>query len=152
MNASEIVELFRNDFVVRDHIIPFIRTHHQRWKDVSESSLVDYLSMFFVRNTLALSLCGPKVHAVCCIKLFDRLEQWLDRWPHNPTGKFCMVDLMVAISPNAMADCFELLVNRWGPQEVVLWERMERTQEKVPRMYTWSQFEKLARRITYGLA
>jgi hypothetical protein len=136
-----------------DKCVPFIREHHNAWSETSSERLYKYLAWFAARDLLAVSFVGEEVNAVCTIKLFDRMEQWLALWPYDPHGRFVMIDLMVAITPVAMADCFDKLLARWGKREVVIWERLDRTEgtDKAPRMYTWQQFEKLARRLTYGL-
>lgn len=104
------------------------------------------------RELLAASLVGEDVFAVCTIRLFRRLEGWLTPWKFEPDGAFCLIDLMVAASPLAMAECFEKLFGRWGPRLIVMWERGDRTEKttKPPHMYRWDQFLTLARRITYG--
>ena len=89
--------------------------------------------------------------AICLIKLFRRLEQFLDPYVHDPCGEFVMIDLMVAEDPLAMGMIFEELVKRWHSAYTVLWDRGERTEPGAPRMYSWRQFEKVARRLSYGV-
>ena len=74
-------------------------------------------------------------------------------WPyvHEPCGKFVFIELLAADEPNAIASCFNQLLERFGPQDVVLWDRGARTEDGCPRMYRWSQFLKLTRRLSYGL-
>jgi hypothetical protein len=138
---------------IADRAVPFIKEHHSRWKDRSADELYDYLAWFWGKDLLAISFLGGEIYGVCAIKLFDRLEDFLEPWPFNPTGKFCMVDLLVAVSPVATAECFEIFFKRWGRQEVMLWERNERTENTTgaPRMFTWKQYLKLTSRLTYGL-
>ena len=138
---------------VAHQMVPFIKENHTRWKDRPADELYQYLAWFWDRDLLAVSFLGEEIYGVCAIKLFDQLEDFLEPWPFIPTGKFCMVDLLVAVSPVAIAECFEKLFKRWGKQEVMLWERNERTEytDQPPRMYTWNQYLKLTSRLTYGL-
>ncbi len=62
-----------------------------------------------------------------------------------------MIEVMVADDPLAMGKVFEQFKERWGPHRVILWDREERTEVGAPRMYTWHRFEKLARRLSYGV-
>ena len=129
----------------------FIRENHPRWRDTPNDKLYKYLAWFRDKELLAISSSGEEIHGVCAIKLFDQLEDFLSPEAFNPTGKFCMVDLLVATSPTAIADCFETLFARWGAQETMIWERGPRTESGAPRMYTWNQYMKLTKRLTYGL-
>lgn len=132
-------------------LVPFIRENHAKWRDTPSNKLRDYLDWFENRELLSVSVLGEEIYGVCTIKLFDQLSDFLEPWAFNPTGKFCMVDLLVALSPVAIAHCFETLFARWGPQEIMIWERGRRTENGVPRMFTWEQYLKLTRRLTYGL-
>ena len=134
-----------------DRMVPFIRENHSKWKDTPNQKLYEYLAWFWGNDLLAVSFQEEEIYGVCTIKLFDRLEDFLSPKAFNPTGKFCMVDLLVAVSPVAIANCFEILFKRWGPQEIMLWDRGERTEKGAPKMFTWSQYLKLTRRLTYGL-
>jgi hypothetical protein len=136
-----------------DRLVPFIRENHAKWRDGSSDGLYEYLAWFWSRNLLAVSMSNEQIYGICAIKLFDRLEDFLKEHPFEPTGKFCMVDLLVAVSPLAIADCLESLFKRWGPQEIMLWERGDRTEKttRAPRMYTWAQYLKLTSRLTYGV-
>ena len=129
----------------------FIQENHSKWNSTPEAKLRDYLAWFADKDLLAISASRGEIYGVCTIKLFDQLEDFLSPKAFNPTGKFCMVDLLVAVSPVAIAQCFETLFGRWGPQETMLWDRGERTEGGAPRMYTWQQYLKLTRRLTYGL-
>jgi hypothetical protein len=134
-----------------DRMVPFIKENHRKWKDTPDHELYEYLTWFADRDLLAISASGEEIYGVCAIRLFDQLEDFLSPKAFNPTGKFCLVDLLVAVSPVAIADCFERFFARWGPQEIMLWERDARTENGCPRMYTWSQYLKLTSRLTYGL-
>ena len=129
----------------------FIRENHPRWRDTPNDKLYEYMAWFRDKELLAISSSGEEIHGVCTIKLFDQLSDFLEPWPFNPSGKFCLVDLLVATSPTAIADCFETLFARWGPQETMIWERGLRTESGAPRMYPWNQYMKLTKRLTYGL-
>ena len=134
-----------------DRMVPFIKENHKKWQDTPDQKLYEYLAWFWGKDLLAVSFQGEEIYGVCTIKLFDQLEDFLSPKAFNPTGKFCQVDLLVAVSPVAIADCFEILFKRWGPQEIMLWDRDERTEKGAPKMFTWSQYLKLTRRLTYGL-
>lgn len=136
-----------------DPLCEFISGNHVFWATRSPQVLAAYLAWFQNRDLLAVSLVGEEVFAVCAVRFFSRIEDFLTPWVFEPDGDFCMIELMVAASPLAMGECFERLVNRWGARELVLWERGDRTEKstKAPRMFTWKQFLKLSRRITYGV-
>jgi hypothetical protein len=134
-----------------DSIVAFVREYHPKWRDTPEAKLNKYLEWFQEKSLLAVSHSYGEIYGVCTIKLFDQLEDFLSPEAFNPTGKFCQVDLLVALSPVAIADCFEKLFARWGPQEIMLWDRGERTEKGAPRMFTWEEYLKLTRRLTYGL-
>jgi hypothetical protein len=134
-----------------DRIVPFIKENHARWKDAPDQDLHEYLAWFRGKDLLAVSFSGEEIYGVCTIRMFDRLEDFLAPSVFEPGGKFCMVDLLVAVSPEGIANCFERFLARWGPQEILLWERGERTENGAPRMYTWESYLKLTRRLTYGL-
>jgi hypothetical protein len=135
-----------------DRLVPFIRENHARWSAAPVDDLYGYLAWFWARDLLAVSSTDGEIYGLCTIKLFNRLEDFLLARPFEPTGKFCMVDLLVAVSPLAIADCLESLFRRWGPQEIMLWERGDRTEKssRAPRMYTWAQYLRLTSRLTYG--
>jgi hypothetical protein len=135
-----------------DRMVPFIREYHPKWRDEPAQKLYDYLAWHAGKKTLAVDCQGEEIYGVCTIKLFDQLDDFLDPRTHNPTGRFVMVDLLVAVSPVAIAHCFDKLVYIWGPRHTVIWERGERTENGCPRIYRWDQFMKLTRRISYGLA
>ena len=134
-----------------DRLVPFIRENHAKWRDGTDQGLYEYLAWFWSRNLLAVSMSNEQIYGVCAIRFFNRLEDFLRPRAFESGGKFCMVDLLVATTPLAIADCFESLFGRWGPQEIMLWERQERTENtsKAPRMYTWDQYLKLKRKLTY---
>ena len=114
--------------------------------------LCDWMSWYWNLGTLAwwISDAGEP-RGVCMIKLFRRVEQFLDRDVHEPCGKFCLIELMVAADPIIMGLLFNELVDRWGRQDIVMWDRGARTESRAPRMYTWEQFTKLANRLSYGI-
>lgn len=115
------------------------------------SDLLDWMSWYWNRGTLAWWISDfGEPRGVCMIKLFRRVEQFLDRDVHEPCCKFCFIELMVAADPIVMGLLFNEMVDRWGPQDIIMWDRGERTENGAPRMYTWQKFEKLARRLSYG--
>jgi hypothetical protein len=134
-----------------EKVVPFIRGNHPRWWKSSDSAIANYCAWYWNRDLMSVALVGDECFAVCLIKLFDRLEEWLEEFPFNPTGRFCLIDLLVSASPHATAEVFETLFRRWGPQQTMIWERGERTEKGAPRMFTWEQYLKLTRRLTYGI-
>lgn len=147
MNTLE----FLSFVYLADWVVPFIKEHHPKWREEPEEKLCEYLGWYAGKSLLAIDFQGQEVYGVCTIKLFDQLSDFLEPKAFNPTGKFCMVDLLVATSPLAIAHCFEILFGRWGRQEIMLWDRDARTEEGAPRMYTWEKYMKLTKRLTYGL-
>jgi hypothetical protein len=136
-----------------ESLVPLIR-EARRYSLWQFDILCDWFAYFWNRGTIAFVIdARGNAQGVCAIKLFNRLEQFLEPFVHEPTGKFCLVDLLVAVSPPTIADCFEILFGRWGPQEIMIWERGDRTAQtdRAPRMYTWAQYLKLTNRLTYGL-
>ena len=135
---------------VIDTLQPLLR-HYPPLAVMSFDDLADWMSWYWNRGTMAwwISDAGEP-RGVCLIKLFRRLEQFMNRDVHEPCAKFCFIELMVASDPIIMGLLFNELTDRWGPQDVVLWDRGERTEKGAPRMYRWEQFVKLARRLSYG--
>lgn len=135
-----------------DPLLEFITSNHAFWARQPASTLAAYLAWHRNRGLLATSLVGEDVVGICTIRIFAHLEDFLIPWIFYPFGQFLMVDLLVAASPLAMADCFDQLASNWGPRPIVIWERGDRTVEtaKAPRIYRWDQFMKLSRRLTYG--
>ena len=62
-----------------------------------------------------------------------------------------MLEFLAANHPLAIEQVCETLSDRWGPQKIVMWDRGERTENGAPRMYTWKDFRKLTRRLSYGV-
>ena len=114
------------------------------------TTLCDWFSYFWNRGTLVFSIDQEGVaHGVCVVKLFSKLEQFLEPFVHEPHGAFCMIELMSADGAQTLGYLHDELVDRWGPRELMIWDRGERTERGAPRMYRWKEFEKLARRITH---
>src|SRR5215475_14399762 len=112
--------------------------------------LCDWFAYFWNRGTISFVIdTQGQAHGVCAIKFFRNLEGFLEPFVHEPCGRFCMIELMVAKSPTVMGLIFTELTDRWGEVECMMWDRYERTEKGAPRMWTWSQFKKLARRITH---
>jgi hypothetical protein len=134
-------------------LMPLIR-EARRYSVWQFDMLCDWFAYFWNRGTIAFVIdAHGNAQGICAIKLFNRLEQFLEPFVHEPTGKFCLVDLLVAVSPLAIADCFEILFGRWGPQAIMIWDRGDRTDQpnRAPRMYTWLQYLKLTNTLTYGI-
>jgi len=131
-------------------VVPFIKTNHQRWQDCTDEVIANYLAWFWNRDLIAVSWLDGEVTGVCLIKLFHRLEDFLEDFPHHPTGQYCLIDLLVCVTREAPFELYEILFERWGPQKVVMWERGKRTIDKAPRMFSWDHYKKLLRRLSYG--
>jgi hypothetical protein len=113
--------------------------------------LCDWMSWYWNRGTMAWWISDSgEPRGVCLIKLFRRMEQFLDRDVHEPCAKFCFIELSIAADPIIMGLMFNELVERWGPQDIMMWDRPGRTENGAPRMYKWLDFCKLARRLSYG--
>jgi hypothetical protein len=134
--------------VVASKLLPLLR-RYRPFAQMRFDDLCDHLGWYWNRDTISYVI-DDEPRAVCLIKLFRRLEQFLDPYVHIPCGKFVMLELMVADDPIAMGQICEQLTERFGPQEIVLWDRGTRTEGGAPRMYTWNSFMKLARRVSYG--
>lgn len=132
-------------------LLPVIR-QHKAFCVMPFELLCDHFAFYWNRGTFAFSIDEFDIpHGVCQIRLLRELNQFLTPYIHSPDGKFCVIDLLVGDTPNVIGNLCEELVKRWGPQETMIWERSERTENGAPRMYRWDQFMKIARRITYGV-
>jgi hypothetical protein len=134
---------------VMDQLEPLLREHHW-FTNMQRDLLNDWIAYFWNRGTISYLIDGERARGVCLIKLFRHLGQFLEPFVHEP-GRFCMVELLVARDPLAIAHAYFELTSRWGKPEIMLWDRSERTEKGAPRMFTWNQYEKLTRRLTYGL-
>jgi hypothetical protein len=112
--------------------------------------LCDWISWYWNRGTMSYVIDRDEPLGVCLIRLFRRLEQFMDRDAHEPCGKFCFIELSVAKDGEIMGLMLKDLENRWGPQEVMMFDRGERTENGAPRMMKWETFKKLARRLSNG--
>lgn len=111
--------------------------------------LCDWLSYFWNRGTISFVIDPDGVaQGVCLVKFFRRLEQFLEPFVHEPCGRFGMVELLAANSPIAISLMYDELFGRWGRQELVLWDRGERTEKGAPRMYRWEDYLKLKHRLS----
>lgn len=129
-------------------LVPLLR-RYRYFSAWNFEMLCDWCAYYWNRGTISYVIDNEgNAKGVCLVKLFRRLEQFLEPFVHDPCGRFCMLEAMVAEGPKSLGIIHDELLGRWGPQEVILWERGKRTEKGAPRMYTWNQFEKLARRIT----
>lgn len=132
-------------------LAPLLR-NHPPLSALQFDQLCDWVAWYWNRGTLCYVLNEDgSASAVALVKLFRDLRQFMDPFVHDPCGRFCMIELMVAEEPLAMGTIFTELSQRFGPQSIVMWDRQERTENGAPRMYRWHQFRKLARRLTYGV-
>lgn len=136
--------------VVVSKLLPLLR-RHRPFAEMRFDELCDHLAWYWNHQTMCFVLSEfGEPRAVCLIKLFRHLPQFLDLYVHDPCRQFVMIELMVADDPLAMGQICEELTDLYGSQECVMWDRQERTESGAPRMFTWNQFMKLARRISYG--
>jgi hypothetical protein len=144
IHAPEYVAIVRR-------LLPVIR-QQKAYCVMPFNEVCDRLAFYWNRGTFTFSIDDFGVpHGACLIRLFSRGEEFLDPLVHKPCGKFCMIDLLVADTPNVAAHLCEELVERWGRQSVVMWDRDERTENGSPRIYLWKEFQKIVRRLTYGM-
>ena len=132
-------------------LFPVIR-QQKAFANASFEQLCDHFAYYWNRGTFAYSIDDfDRGHGVCQIRLIGELNQFLTPYIHVPEGRFCVIDLLVGDTPNVIGGLCEELTARWGPQEVMIWERNERTENGAPRMFRWDQFMKIVRRLTYGI-
>lgn len=131
---------------------PLLRTHPPL-SVMPFDDLCDWMSWYWNRGTMSwvISEFDEEPLGVCLIRLFRRLEQFVAPVVHDPCGEFCMIELLVSRDPITTAVLCDSLVQRWGPQKTMMWERGSRTENGCPRMFRWDQFTKLARRVSYGI-
>jgi hypothetical protein len=138
------------EYLRRIHLLAPLLRQYQPLSMLQVDDIADWIAWYWNRGTIAYIIDDYDVpQGVCLIKLFKRLNQFMDL-VHEPSGKFAFIELAVAEQPLAMGQMLEIFIKRWGPQAVVMWDRSERTESGCPRMYRWSQFQKLARRLSYG--
>jgi hypothetical protein len=114
--------------------------------------MCDWLAWYWNRGTMSWQINhAGEPQGVCLIKLFRYAEQFLDHDAHDPCNEFCFIEFLQASDPITMNQLCQALVDRWGPQKTVMWDRGARTEDGAPRIYRWDQFEKIVRRLTYGL-
>ena len=134
-----------------------MRTLAGRIRDVPKFSvwqfdmLCDWCAYFWNKGTISFVIEEGEAKGVCMIKLFSRLEQFLEPFVHEPGGQFAMIESLAGDGPETFALLLKDLTGRWGHPPIVLWDRGLRTESGTPRIFTWQGFEKLARRFTHGL-
>ena len=130
---------------------PLLRTY-QPLAVMRFDDLCDWMSWYWNRGTMAYVIENDEPKGVCLIKLFRKLEQFMDNDAHEPCGRFAFIELSVAKDGRIMGQMLEALEQSWGPQNIVMWDRGARTENGTPRMFTWPQFKKLAWRLShYGI-
>jgi hypothetical protein len=131
-----------------DSLVPLIR-EARRYHNWRFDQVCDWVAYFWNRGTISWVIDDwGKAQGVCIIKLFRRLEQFLEPFVHEPDGQFCMIELLVADGPEMHGWLLEDLIRRWGWPAIMMWDRGDRTTGGAPRMYTRAQFMKLAHRFT----
>jgi hypothetical protein len=139
------------EFIQIMQILEPLLREHEPLRKMPFADLCDYVAWFWNRGTISFVFNDSgEAEGVCLIKLFQHLGDFDKSLVHEPCGRFCMIEVMVAEQPLAFASMFEELVDRWGKQAVMMWDRGKRTEYGAPRMYKWKDFLRLARRITYG--
>jgi hypothetical protein len=114
--------------------------------------LADYMSWYWNRGTMSWVISEEgEPQGVCLIRLFRRLEQFIDHNVHEPCGEFCLIELLASSDPVTTGLLHDGLVDRWGAQKIMMFDRGARTENGAPHMYTWEQFRKISRRMSYGL-
>lgn len=112
--------------------------------------LLDWMSWYWNRGTMAFIIEDQRPQGVCLIKLFRTVGQFMDV-VHEPCGKFCFIELAIAAEPHYMGAMLEELEARWGRQDVMMWDRGDRTENGSPKMFRWKKFKRLARKLSnYG--
>ena len=113
--------------------------------------MLDWLAWYWNRGTMAYVIEDNQPKGVCLIRLFRHLDQFIEVDAHEPSSEFAFIEVSIAEDGQVMAQMLADLENRWGPQKCVMWDRGVRTEDGPPRMYSWNQFKKLARRLEkYG--
>jgi hypothetical protein len=142
--------LHHPDFLVAmKRVEAFLRDHYPGWvKEDGFDQLCDYFAWFWNRHTMIVSVDRlGEIDTVCLVKLFRYLNQFDEKAVHDPCGQFCMIKFLVSVSRRGHANAIARFIKRWGKQQFVFWDRGERTL-LAPRLYSWQDFEKLARRFT----
>jgi hypothetical protein len=131
-------------------LAPLLRKH-QPLKDLGFIEICDWVAHYWNRGTISYLIDDDgEPRAVCLMKYFRNIRQFLEPHVHEPCGRMCMIELLVASEPVSMAAVCREQIARFGPQHVVMFDRGERTENGAPRMYIWSKFMTLVRRLTYG--
>ena len=133
-------ELFPN-------IEPLLRK--DRWLDqFSGPSLKYFVKAYWRFGTLSwVEDWRGRILGVCLVKLFDDIKLMDERRIHVPRGTYLMIEHFAAAGRNTMRKLFEQVYGMWGKREFILWDRQGITEFSGPRVYTWDQFLKLARRV-----
>jgi hypothetical protein len=131
--------------------VPFIRENYEPYRAMPEKSVYDTLAWYWNRGLMDIAEDRLEFRGICLIRPIENLDDFLDPLAFHPIGRFIWVELLIATDPVTIASLFNTLVLKWGRRETVLWDRGDRTQRGAPRMYRWDSFEKLAKRLTFGL-
>lgn len=140
------------EFLTVVHTLKPLLRQYQPLSVLHTETLADWLAWYWNRGTMTWQVSDlGEPQGVCLIRLFRYLEQFLDPNAHEPCNEFCFIEFSIASDPIIMGMMFQTLSQRWGPQNTMMWDRGARTENGAPRMYTWKQFRKLARRLSYGI-
>jgi hypothetical protein len=133
-------------------LITFIRRHYPKWASESDESIAALLHWHLSKGLVSFSETQDgELRGLCIIRIIQKLEDFLNPLAFHPAGGYIWIELLISLDPVAQADVHDQLLAKWGPRPIVLWDRGERTQQGPPRMFTWNQFGRLKRRMTYGL-
>ena len=113
IHAPEYVAIIRR-------LLPVIR-QQKAFCVMPFNEVCDRLAFYWNRGTFTFSIDDfGEPHGACLIRLFAKGEEFLDPLVHKPCNKFCMIDLLVADTPNVAAQLCEELTERWGRQAVIM--------------------------------
>lgn len=140
--------IHHTNFIQVVHTLKPLLRQYQPLSVMHFDDLCDWLAWYWNRGTMTYVIEDDEPLGVCLIRLFRRLEQFMDHNVHEPTGHFCFIELAIARDGKIMGQMLESLIDWWGPQATMLWDRGARTEGGSPRMYKWSDFIKLARRLS----
>ena len=126
------------------------------WQIESVSTLTfdelsDWFAFYFSRGTTAVLIRDGDCKGIAVMKLFSRLEQFFEDYVHEPSGKFVEVVAAYFGEKATMQACLNVFKERWGAQEIVMWERGSKKTGLAPRIYRWEQYERLVRKFSHEL-
>ena len=128
---------------VVERMAPVIR-RVETYAHMSDSEIADWLAYFWNRGTMSF-VTGKGIGV---IKIFRQLPGFLEDYIHEPDGRFIEVELFSADSKATIKTIWHDLAFRWGPRDIVLWDRGFKS-GLAPRMYAWPQLTRFMEKLTY---